>query len=56
MKATLFYMFSGCNARIRGLIAGVFAQKYDFLQVCTDELRLSEQNVETNQFFAQRFA
>jgi len=43
MKATLFYMLSGCNARTRGLIVGVFAKKYDFLQICTDELRLSEQ-------------
>ena len=37
IKATMFYTFFGCNACDRGLIVGVFAQKYDFLQVCTYE-------------------
>jgi len=51
-----FSMFFGCNACIRGLIFGVSTQKCDFCRSVTKELRLSEQNVEPNWFFAQRFA
>jgi len=43
-----FYMFSRCNACVRGMISDVSAQKHEFCRSVTDELRLREQNVEPN--------